>query len=170
MILLLFIGWHCMHTEQIRTTLQKQRWAEPTSLSALSHQLPIWCAVEVKMVGSTHLCFYSEMLCIPASCMRACMHHHKNGIVIMTDSLLFQIQMSDHYYSIEESRAMQMKYFLSFLANFPSILIPFSNWQLTVSYQVSSLFCNPHNKYNFLFTVCHTYNSMPCMYVWGWAA
>ena len=33
--------------------------AEPTNLSLISHQLLIWCAVGDKVVGSTHLCFYS---------------------------------------------------------------------------------------------------------------
>ena len=44
------------------STLLKQRWVEPTILSPTVHQKGNWCAGKDKLVGSAHLCFYSEKL------------------------------------------------------------------------------------------------------------
>ena len=42
-------------------TLYKRRWVVSTIMSPLSHQLPIWCAVGDKVVGSATIlqCIYT---------------------------------------------------------------------------------------------------------------
>ena len=68
--------------------------------------------------------------------------HCKKGIVITTDSLLFQIQMSEHNSllcggELHDNSHPQ--------PTFLHIIIP--SWQLTVSmHQIGSLICNEHDK------------------------
>ena len=82
----------------------------------------------------------------------------KLGIVITTDSLLLQIQMSEQNSllcggELHDNLPHSQPTFLH-------ILIP--SWQLTVSmHQISSLICNQHNKLmvemTILFLLCRTY-------------
>ena len=72
--------------------------------------------------------------------------HCKKGIVIMTDTLLFHADSGERTRVVTMVEERHMRYFPSFLANFPSILI-ISSWQLIVPmHQIGSLICNPHNK------------------------